>query len=162
MVSLEPRLGRKGNGSDDSEFTIKTLGVVRGGRTVEVLAYQYLTASGRKIVCGDNGEKHCLVCRALRDNFAEGCPGFFCNKCHYHGHWAKDCPEKLKCGWSGNAEHPLEECLKSGKSLSGRIKRLSAEAPSALPPPPSPRGPVLLPQQLWPVVAIVVLVMLVG
>ena len=76
-----------------------------------------------------------MVCRALRDNFAEGCPGFFCNKCHHHGHWAKDCPEKLKCGWHGNAEHPLEECPKGGKSLSGGTKRSSAEAPSALPPP---------------------------
>ena len=48
---------------------------------------------------------------------------------HHHGHWAKDCPEKQKCDWCGSAEHPFEECPKSGKSFSGETKRSSAAAP---------------------------------
>ena len=76
-MKARTKSGRKGNGSDELEFTTKTYRIVRGGKTVEVLAFQYLTTNCRKIVYGGKGEKHCLVCRALRDHFAEGCPGFF-------------------------------------------------------------------------------------
>ena len=40
-------------------------------------------------------------------------------ECHPHGHRAKDCPEKLKCGWCGSAEYPLEKYLKGGEPFSG-------------------------------------------
>ena len=69
-VKAKTKYSRKGKGSDEPEFTTKAYRVVRGGKTVEVLAYQYLTTNGRKIVYGSKGEKHCLVCRALRDHFA--------------------------------------------------------------------------------------------
>ena len=55
-------------------------------------------------------------------------------ECHHHGHRAKDCPKKVKCG---SAEHPLEDALedlpKGGKSFSEGTKRSSAKAPSVIP-----------------------------
>ena len=125
---------------------------------MKVLAYQYLTGNGRKIVYGGKREKHYLVCRALRNYFAEIGLGFFAISVT-----TIDLGNGLSRGakvWLvREAEQPLEKCMEGGKPFSRGTKCSSAEAPSVIP----PGGPVLLlRQQLRQVVAVAVLVMLVS